>query len=242
MLYTALRQNLSALLGRASYNSDGLIAFHGADFLSDPRFRRSYNEGIARLGTEVHVEWRVRVSLWAARAAMKLDGDFVECGVNTGIMAGAIMDDLNWMARAPRRFWLLDTFEGMPLEGLSAASIAAVEAMNVSYTNVYDVVRQYFSKYPNVTLVRGRVPNTLTEVTADRIAFVSIDMNAPEPEIAAGEYFWPRMLPGAMMVLDDYNFIGCEAQRPAWDQFAARHGIDILPLPTGQGLVVKPPG
>jgi hypothetical protein len=44
-----------------------------------------------------------------------------------------------------------------------------------------------------------------------------------------------------MLLLDDHNYRGHEAQLRAWNDFARRHGVDILPLPTGQGLIVKPP-
>jgi hypothetical protein len=68
-----------------------------------------------------------------------------------------------------------------------------------------------------------------------------MDMNAREPEIAAAEYVWPRMIPGAAMVLDDYGFPRHNVQRDAFDAFAHRHDVPVLLLPTGQGILMKPP-
>jgi hypothetical protein len=42
------------------------------------------------------------------------------------------------------------------------------------------------------------------------------------------------------VVLDDYAFRGYERQKAAMDEFARQVGIEILTLPTGQGLIIKP--
>jgi len=65
-------------------------------------------------------------------------------------------------------------------------------------------------------------------------------MNCVIPEIAAAEYFWDKLVPGAAIVLDDYGWIGCEEQKYAFNEFAKRKGVPILCLPTGQGLIIKP--
>jgi hypothetical protein len=66
-------------------------------------------------------------------------------------------------------------------------------------------------------------------------------MNNSTPEIAAANHFWDRLSPGAPILLDDYGFVNYEVQKKAFDAWAARHGVHILALPTGQGLMIKPP-
>jgi len=94
--------------------------------------------------------------------------------------------------------------------------------------------------FANAIIVRGAVPATLPQIDSERIAYASIDMNCVEPEIAAGEYLWPKMLPGAITVLDDYGWKPHISQKHAWDKFASQRGVKILALPTGQGLLIKP--
>ena len=60
------------------------------------------------------------------------------------------------------------------------------------------------------------------------------------PEVAALNYFWPRLLPGAFVLLDDYAYSGFGEQKAAMDELARAKNIQILSLPTGQGLLVKP--
>ena len=64
-------------------------------------------------------------------------------------------------------------------------------------------MRTTFRDFPNVVIVPGMVPETLSSVKAEKICDLSLDMNAAVPEIAAAEYFWPRMSSGAVIVLDD---------------------------------------
>ena len=66
-------------------------------------------------------------------------------------------------------------------------------------------------------------------------------MNNATPEIAAVNHFWDKLQPGAPVLLDDYGFVRYEVQKQAFDAWAAEHGVEILALPTGQGLIIKPP-
>lgn len=48
------------------------------------------------------------------------------------------------------------------------------------------------------------------------------------------------MVSGAIVVLDDYGWSGHEEQKHAFDSFARSRGVEVLSLPTGQGLILKP--
>jgi hypothetical protein len=58
--------------------------------------------------------------------------------------------------------------------------------------------------------------------------------------MAAMEHFWPRLVAGEIVIIDDYGFSGHEVQKRAADRFAASVGAAMLSLPTGQGLLLKP--
>ena len=74
-----------------------------------------------------------------------------------------------------------------------------------------------------------------------RVCYLSIDMNCVGPEIAAAEFFWDRLVSGAVVLLDDYGAgVWHLAQKRAFDEFARRKGVEILSLPTCQGLLIKP--
>jgi hypothetical protein len=226
--------------GPITLAEDGLATQHGAPFMADPGFLRAYAAGKATGSwgaAEIH--WRAQVACWGARHAVHLEGDFVECGVNRGGLSRAIIEYLGAEAFAGRRFYLLDTFRGLVEEQLSAED-KAVGRRAGGYDECYEAVVETFRPFPFVEIVRGAVPDTLPAVRSDCIAFLSIDMNCVPPEIAAAEALWPRLSRGAVVVLDDYNFLAHEPQRRAFDRFASERGVSVLPMPTGQGLLLKP--
>ena len=230
--------------GPLAYNQDGLATRHSAEFMRDPRFLAAYRAGLedARPGTQV--EWRVHVALWCAEQAARLQGDFVECGVHTGILSGAVMTWLDFARLAPRRFFLFDTWQGIPVEQMSEEEKRhGVADMNRKYQEgdaLYAGVQRKFARWPNAVVVRGRVPESLAALPpGGAIAYASIDMNVAAAEMGAVEVLWPRLVPGGLMLLDDYGWAAHASQKRAWDAWAARSGVMILSLPTGQGLVQK---
>lgn len=231
--------------GPLSYNQDGLASQHNADFMRDPRFTEAYRVGMENARQGTRIEWRVHVALWCASQAVQLEGDFVECGVHTGILSGAVMTWLDFARLAPRRFWLFDTWAGIPVEQISDAERrVGVAEMNRKYQEgdeIYAAVRAKFARWPNAVVVRGRVPDSLAEMAECRqVAYASIDMNVAAAEMGAAAFLWPRLVAGAPLLLDDYGWAPHVNQKKAWDDWARREDVRILSLPTGQGLVLKP--
>ena len=225
--------------GPLTYNQDGLASKHNCDFIRDDRFSKAYAAGkdTGSWGTsEVH--WRAYVACWAAQRGMALEGDFVECGVNKGGLASTVLH-YTGLDKTTRKFYLLDTYNGL-VERYLTEEEKRRDVYAQGYEECYEAVKRTFSGYQNVVIVKGAVPETLHEVTASKIAFLSIDMNCVEPEIAAAEHFWERLSSGAVIVLDDYGWSGHILQKEAFDRFAEERGVQVLSLPTGQGLIFKP--
>lgn len=228
------------------YARDGLFTMHRAPFLNDEPFRNAYARGVAAShGVDPKMEWRAHVALWAAAAALRAEGDFVECGVNAGFVSSAIMQALDWR-NTGRKFYLIDTFSGPVLSQYSAAEVKrgrmeTAQAALAAGAYVTDVerVRANFAEWPNAVIVEGAVPDILEKVEAGRVAFLHLDMNCALPERRALEYFWPRLSPGGIVLFDDYTYFGHESQTEAIDEAAHLLGIEILGLPTGQGMAIR---
>jgi len=228
------------------YDADGLATIHEPGFLADSRFRAAYEAG-ARTGhricqpEQLHIEWRVYVCCWAASHAAGLPGDFVECGVSTGIVSLAICRYVEF-EKLRKTFWLFDTYTGIPESQAAPPEAPLARSKNERlYFDSYQLVAGNFSDYANVRLVKGEVPDSLRSVTIDTIAFLHIDMNIAYPEVEASKALWDRVSPGGLVVYDDYGSPSHGAQKIAIDSFAADRGVRVLALPTGQGLLIKPP-
>ena len=230
----------------ANYHGDGLAVWtKNVDFLKDPRSSRSYDLAVnsghhfGRIGEKLKIEWRVNTALWAAQQAAQLDGDFVECGVNTGILSLAICHYLDFNT-LDKHFFLFDTFSGIPEDQLNyGESVENIKRKNKYYFDCYDIAAKNFSPWPKAKLVRGKVPDTLDTVDIDRVCYLSLDMNVAEPELKALIHFWPKMVSGAVVLIDDYGWQTCEEQKAAIDGFARKIETPVLFLPTGQGIIIK---
>jgi O-methyltransferase len=221
-----------------TYDLDGLRTLHNCDFLKDPLFAQAYKLGKATGSWgDYDIPWRVYVVCWAAAKGRHLQGDYVECGVNKGGYSRAAMHYINFASLRDKKFYLVDTYNGIPNEFLEEENRAILESL---YSECYEETRRTFAPFKNAVLVRGCVPYILSEVKAAKVCYLSIDMNSAVPSIAAAEFFWDKMSSGAVMVLDDYGFSMFVRQKHAFDEFGRAKNVDVLSLPTGQGLIFKP--
>jgi hypothetical protein len=224
--------------GPLTYNQDGLATVHNCDFVRDARFAKAYAKGKSTGSWgSVDLQWRAFVACWAADKARHLEGDFVECGVNRGGLARTVIDYVDFPTLG-KKFYLLDTFCGLVQQYVSEAEKQrGIEAGG--YEECYDAVKETFAGF-NVEIIRGTVPDTLPQVKAEKVSYLSIDMNCALPEIAAADFFWNKLVSGAVMVLDDYGWTAHYEQKLAFDRFAVDKAVQVLSLPTGQGLIIKP--
>ena len=219
-----------------TFNGDGLATIHNTDFLREAAFERAYERGMDTGSWKGgQPRFRVYTACWAALHTRHVPGDYVECGVNRGGMARAQMELLDF-GNSSKCYWLVDTYRGFPEEQKALVSPGLPVD---SYSECYRDVLKTFAPFPNARVVRGVVPEVLPEVKASQICYLSLDMNCAEPELAALRFFWPRLSPGALVLMDDYAYNGFERQKKALDEFAREQNIEILGLATGQGLIIK---
>jgi O-methyltransferase len=220
-----------------------------AGFLDDPRFAAAFqqihgSQKYDQYDAPQSVAWRLHTLVWAAECALALPGDFVECGVFRGNYSWVVAEVTDF-ATQPKTFYLYDTFAGFAPAYSSPADFPGnpqfFDVVQKEYqdpANYAEVVRK-FSRYSNVRIVRGVLPDILSEDAPDKIAFLHIDLNSPAAEIGTLEILFDHVVPGGIIVFDDYGVYLFRKQKEAEDAFMAARGYTILELPTGQGLVVK---
>ena len=101
-----------------SYVDDGLATNHVTDFLCNEKFMKAYNEGEKTGALKNHVgniHYRAYIACYFAKYCVKLEGDFVECGVGKGLLSKTIVSYLNF-EKTGKTFFLFDTFEGIPTQ------------------------------------------------------------------------------------------------------------------------------
>ena len=212
------------------FAGDNLIVWcRNLSFLDDQALMSSVTKNSETM-IERAIVWRTAVLLWAMRNALHRDGDFVECGTYRGTTARELCDAID-IAKTGKKFWLYDVFDWSDadkhhyLEGLDA--------------DLHAKVVRRFADLPCVKILKGYVPQSFAQGTPDKISMLHLDMNNAPAEIGALETLWDRVVPGGLVVLDDYGWVQYRPQKVAEDEFFAKRGYTVLELPTGQGLVLK---
>ncbi len=231
----------NVFLGPITYATDCIVTSNNCDFIREPKFAAAYQKALDTNPWEgFTLQWRVYINCFFAKMVKGLNGEFVECGVNTGAYAIAIIDFIDFNSLG-KQYYLFDTFEGLVPELVSEEEKkAGIDYyMNGHYGNIYESVKRRFEPY-NAKIIKGVVPYSLKQFAHEKICFLSIDMNCVAPEIDAANFFWDRIVPGGVVIVDDYGFAPHIMQKRAFDKFAKERAVDILCLPTGQGVIFKP--
>ncbi|HXA39813.1 MAG TPA: TylF/MycF/NovP-related O-methyltransferase [Phenylobacterium sp.] len=231
-------QSLEAI-GQNVFIGEGLATWQKTlPFLDDDRFN-------ALAGKHAHLlplanwHWNLQTVLWAVKQGRAVEGDFVELGVfkgHTTIFVAEYLEFAGW----DKRWFLYDTFEGIPDDQLDPGWAASNKATYGAGTFSFEEVQERFAAFPNIQVIKGRVPEVLGEVSPERIAFLHVDLNNSTAEIAALDALYDRISPGGVIVFDDYCWLSAKAQHDAENRWFADRGLQqILALPTGQGLFIK---
>jgi O-methyltransferase len=221
-------EEINGLVG--IYAGDQLFTCHrNLSFLDDDRFMDAYNTQTED-AVEQAILWRTDTLVWAARNALKIEGDFVEAGCYKGTSARIICDTLNF-ADLDRQYYLYDLFvhdASMPHHSMPSHG-----------DGLYQAVVNRFASVPNARVIKGAIPGSFSQGLPEKIAFMHIDMNNAQAEVATLDVLFERMVPGAVLILDDYGWQYYREQKVAEDAFFAARGYHVMELPTGQGMVIK---
>jgi O-methyltransferase len=219
----------------ASYMGDGFATRHHVAFLHDKNFCDAYRSGFDNIDypgvlwqrDSLNIAWRAHIVTWAANQALKINGDFVECGVWYGVLSKTICEYTNF-PQSDKKFYLIDMW-GDPMS----------DRLHENYkTDMFSVVKERFKAYPNVQLIRGSVPEILDEVPVTKIAYLSIDMNGYVAERKTLERYYDRVVPGGIIYFDDYGW-DYPKLRETVDDFFRDKPEKLLHFPSGNSIVVK---
>jgi O-methyltransferase len=220
------------------YCSDMLICvMRNLSFRHDQKFISCFYDS-ATNDQERSLIWRLHTLVWAAKNALNVEGDFVECGVFRGFCSSVILKYLDFQDM-PRQTYLYDTFEGLPEKTSTEQERRSWNYTKYDSEAIYNGAREKFSKYKNVNIVRGIVPDSFEQAVPEKIAFLHIDMNSEKAEMLALEHLYDKVTPGGFIVFDDFGWTCNANQMRAELAFMNERGQHVMELPTGQGVVIK---
>lgn len=168
-----------------------------------------------------------------------------ECGVYRGRALRALALVADEMG-CPVNFLGLDSFEGLPElspQDLASAPTGARYTREILFADTTErEVLAYLEdvdREGRVNLVKGFFADTLPTLQERRYAFVNIDCDLYEGHLECLEYFYPRMLPGGVIFLDDYFSEIYPMARLAVDEFLADKPERVFTLAYGASAPPK---
>jgi len=206
---------------------DMLVWFRTLGFLADANFVHAClpyaDDALIRARI-----WRVYTLCWAARSCLELPGAFIDVGCYDAKTVEIIMRYVDF-ASTRQTYYLYDLFDDPPAESRKA----------LHGPQLFDQVRARMQPMGRVHVIPGMVPATFGTAMPKRIAFAQIDLNDAQAELACLEPVVDRMVPGALLVLDDYGFVRYRESHLREKEFFESIRQGVLELPTGQGLFLK---
>jgi O-methyltransferase len=149
--------------------------------------------------------------------ARAVPGDVVECGVWKGGSAMLAALTLDRLEDRERTLHLFDTFAGMT-EPTDADGQAALREWREKergdhnewcYSSLEEVEANMRSTgYPaeRMTLVEGKVEETLPDRAPESIALLRLDTDWYESTYHELVHLYPRLEPGGVLIIDDYGY------------------------------------
>lgn len=219
------------------FQSDGIATGHYSPFMHDPAFQARFRTVANTWPSKDDIRWRLWILTRSAIHCAPLDGSFAEFGVYRGGCTFMVLSECR--PRAGRSVFLFDTFSGIPDTNLTDQEKSTGLAGRLADASVAEVQNRLAAWQDQIRIVQGDVFETLKTTETGPLAFVHLDLNAAAPTELALEYSWSRLVPGGMLVFDDYGWAGLEEQRKIIDRFFSGKPDGLMALPTGQAISVK---
>lgn len=207
-----------------------IVTKSGKSWFTDDEFFRDYDRLMPsdrRRSAERKYFLRSLLSL-----ADGLPGDTAEGGVYTGASSWFICKHFEGSGKTHCGF---DSFLGLPdPQPLDGSFWRRGDCRSTE-----EEARATLAEF-NVELYRGWIPDRFAEVAERHFCFVHLDLDLCEPTRDSLEFFYPRTVPGGIILLDDY---GSSFQSPgvarAANEFMASRPESWITSPTAQAFLVK---
>jgi O-methyltransferase len=193
----------------------------------DGPFRVAWESNIKNDADEAIV-WRRYILACAGYHCMHLPGDFAEFGVFQGTGIKTVIDYLGGID-FPKTFWAYDTFDYNPVPGHNF----------IEHDGLFEKISERFKNYPQVKFVKGLLPESFSQEKPKSLAYMHIDLNNCDAEISVLDALFESVVPGGIIILDDYEWSNYRLQKKEEDQWFDKRKYRVFPLPTGQGLIIK---
>jgi hypothetical protein len=216
---------------------------------TDKWFNRLYEEAQVRTQMEasdnpLRRQRHYTLNYLVAGADLGL-GDVCELGCWRGLSAYQIATRVR-ESGCRTTFHVFDSFEGLSQikdeDVLKAGGQPQnIDAWRKSFACPLETVRRNLSEFDFIRYYRGWIPERFGEVADRTFSLVHIDVDLYQPIRDSFEFFYPRLVPGGIIIFDDYGCVAFPGAKKAVDECLEKFGRPFfVPLPSGQAFLLKP--
>lgn len=204
-------------------------------WLADEGFLANEQE----IGTSTLVDRFRRYELWqlVAESAKLPAGDLLEVGVWRG-GTGALIAQRARQCGLDDTVYLCDTFSGVVKAGERDSWYSGGEHADADAASVRALMERLGLE--GVEVLEGVFPEDAGDRLEGRsFRFCHLDVDVYESTRAAFDWVWERMVPGGIVVFDDYGFATCDGVRRFVDEVRPAAGRVVVHNLNGHAVIVK---
>ncbi len=224
---------------------------------ADAQFQKFYSEGVKISGTPDPYAFtsfskrqeRFYNLVQFLSQVLPLEGRIIECGCWKGLSSYIMCNYLKGSDSdfEGQNFFVVDSFEGLSEASefdkiLDLAVTGKVEKTGAPagcFSASMQEVKQTLSEFPKISYVKGWIPSIFEELTEALYKFVHVDVDLYDPVNDSIRYFYPRLIEGGIIMLDDYGSLYWPGAKKAVDDYCEEENIPLLKLSTGQAVIWK---
>jgi len=223
-----------------------------SSFYSNSKRVKLYYEGLRRVNGEWSDNFSKQCRFYSLQEMAEwvlkkeLSGDFAECGCWKGhstYIISKILSENNFK----NIFYVFDSFEKglsdkMPEDKNERFDLSKkeIEKEKMMFGSTEEEVARTLSDFKFVKLYKGWIPERFQEVDGRKFSFVHIDVDLYQPTMESLRFFFPRLIAGGCIVVDDYGSTTFPGAKKAVDELLSEHKCDLFyEIPTGGCFIIK---
>jgi hypothetical protein len=175
-------------------------------------------------------------ALWQfVQGIAHLEGNTAECGVGSGRSSHLICAATE---NETRMHHIFDSFEGLS-EIRPEDHTPHRQWKKGECARPLEAVDRALNDHKRITYWPGWIPDRFGGVSDCEFIFVHVDVDLYQPTRDSVRFFYPRLVPGGMLLCDDYASPRCPGARKAMDDYGEEIGVHVIHCTSGQGLLIK---
>ncbi len=171
------------------------------------------------------------------KLAARVEGDVAECGAYKGASAFFLARHI-LRNRLNKKLCLFDSFEGLSSPSQKDGDWWRKGDLRSSADDLRTTLSP-LGDLPFVEIYKGWIPKRFPEVSDRRFCFAHIDVDLLKPTSDSMEFFYPRLVKGGMILLDDYGHESCPGVTEVVNQYMVDKPEPIINIASGGAFIIK---